>query len=347
MNNGQLKRFAVTLISTLLYSQTASAHVKWFIDVDISESPTNFFDIMQTPAFAFLLSLSLVVLFAGNLIDGWWWKRYGRINLLHKVYQDQKDPALTIVRMTVGVVFFALWLMGDVLLAPDLPSNADFVSTLLFIIAVSVLTEYTIAASAIGIFMLFGYAVYTYGIFHMIDYLTMPGLAAFLLISWFKSESAMRYRLPLLYLLTGFSFIWSAVEKLAYPQWYSIFIDRYSFLTMGLDSHFFIMATAFIELSLFFMIISGKNAAIIAALIANIVINAGNIYFGKLDTLGHLPVVFVLALIAISGGEQTFLSPQKRINNLFVYSITQVGVFTAVMATSIAAYYGLHATLYS
>ena len=70
----------------------------------------------------------------------------------------------------------------------------------------------------------------------------------------------------------GIAFLWSAVEKLTFPQGFDPFLDRYGFLQMGLDCHIYLLASAFVAFALFYVPITGRNAAIIAAILANILI---------------------------------------------------------------------------
>jgi|GEM_PF-2833972 len=50
-----------------------------------------------------------------------------------------------------------------------------------------------------------------------------------------------------------FSFLWVAIEKFAYLQWFDPFLDSNEFLTMGLPRDFFLMCAAFVEFTLVYV----------------------------------------------------------------------------------------------
>ncbi|MEZ5450080.1 MAG: hypothetical protein R3E89_14285 [Thiolinea sp.] len=56
------------------------------------------------------------------------------------------------------------------------------------------------------------------------------------------------WRIDLFRWLVGFAFMWSAMEKIAYPQWFDPFLaDQYPFLQMGFHRDFSCCLRAWVE----------------------------------------------------------------------------------------------------
>jgi len=287
------------IILGLSLSNISQAHIKWFVEYDISAAPTPLTQ-LASPLFFSLLILSIWGITLGAYIDSRWTKfRY--FSLMPYFKTDSKDLPLSIIRIATGIFFVALWLVGGTTLTPDLITEEPIVPIVQMLIAFAILFRPTLILAGLGILGLYGYSIYLYGFFHMLDYAFFIALGAFLIITPINNPTLNRFRLPLIYWLIGLSFMWSAVEKIAFPQWFDPFLDKNSFLQMGLDRSLFIMAAAFVELSLFYTLIRFRNGVAIIALLANLLIMSGNFYFGKIDALGHFPANAMLLVITIVG----------------------------------------------
>jgi len=106
---------------------------------------------------------------------------------------------------------------------------------------------------------------------------------------------------PLLVLGILFSFLWAAIEKFGYPQWFDPFLDSNKFLTMGLPRDFFRMCAAFVGFTLVYVLLTGRNIVSLATLALNLMIIAAAIHFGKIDTIGHFLVIVILVIMTIKG----------------------------------------------
>ena len=237
-------------------------------------------------------------------------------------------------------------LVGGIILTPELTTDSCYVLYVQLIIAISVLFKRSLLVAGFGILFLYADAVYSYGIFHMLDYVSFVGLAIYLILSTLKLTRLEDYRLPILYLGLIFSFLWSAIEKIAYPQWFYSFLDKYEFLTLGFSNDFFIASAAFVEFTLFFLLLITSNGVILLAFLINLLIISGNIYFGKIDAIGHFPANFILIIMLIRGPlavqgyffDHSCKSYTKAFNNALVYVIS--------LAVLFVTYYSLHWLLY-
>ncbi len=154
------------------------------------------------------------------------------------------------------------------------------------------------------------------------------------------------YRLPFLYLALIFSFLWSAIEKIAYPQWFYPFLEKYTALTMGLDNDFFIASAAFVEFTLFFLLLIGNNSIILLALLINLLITSGNIYFGKMDAIGHFPTNFILLIMLIKGPLPVKVWLFDHHCKPYIDAVKGAIAFPLTLIMLFSAYYGLHWVMY-
>jgi hypothetical protein len=320
----------------------ALAHIKWFVEFDVADPPLSVMHIIS-PMFLTLLFLTAVAIFIAILIDERW-TRFAPLTLgkLLKLTDNNDDIALSIVRIGVGVFFAVLWLVGGVVLTPDTTVEAWWIPGLQVLIALAMLFRRTLLPAGVAIAALYAYCVYQFGLFHMMDYLTFIGLATFLVFSQINTKALLRLRLPILYLTLVIAFLWSAVEKLTFPQWFDPFLDKYSFLQMGFNREFFLLSAAFVEFTLFYLILFGKNAVTIIAILANILIITGNIYFGKTDSIGHFPVNFVLVIMAVMGARSFAVFSGNGNGRIVVHAARQTALFFAFFGGLLLSYYGLH-----
>jgi len=297
-----LKYFILlTSFIVILFPEMALAHIKWFIEFDMREPPQSLFSEKHQIYYAIMLTLSLLGVSFAIIIDRFWHRKWGDFNFIDQLFSHYDDIALNIARIGTGVFFVGVWLVGGILFTPELLTENAAIAYIQLMIATAVLFRRSLILAGLGILLLYSIAVYEYGLFHLIDYITLVGLAIYLMLSANKSPRTEAYRLPILYYSLIFSFIWSAIEKIAYPEWFYGFLTKHHTLTMGLDLDFFIASMAFVEFTLFFLLLIARNGTILVAFIINLVISSGNIYFGKMDAIGHFPANFILLIILIKG----------------------------------------------
>ncbi|MCK5902823.1 MAG: hypothetical protein KAG28_06715 [Cocleimonas sp.] len=346
MSTIQKTAFIALFSFLLIFSEYAQAHIKWFVAFDVSDPPKSLQFWISQGYVVSLIFLSLWGVIIACLIDSFWCRHFGRFTYINRLFSQYDDIALNIARIGTGIFFVILWIVGGIILTPDLATDAHFIPYIQLFIAISVLFRSALWITGIGILFLYGYSVDQYGIFHLLDYLTLVGLGLFFILSAFKNSKLAEYRFPFLYGLLIFSFLWSAVEKLAYPQWFYPFLEKYPFLTMGLDNDLFIACAAFVEFTLFFLLLMGSNGVVVVALLSNIVITSGNIYFGKIDAIGHFPVNFILLIMLINGPlpiKHWFFDHRCK---PYSAAIQIAMIFLINMVLLFSLYYGLHWILF-
>lgn len=328
----------------LLVSTYSNAHVKWFVEFDVADAPRQI-DQVLNPMFWGLLALAsftLLIVFSLDIV----WTRRGRFDFIEKRFNWTPDIATHMMRIGTGVFFIVLWLMGDVILTPDLVTGAVFVGYIQFFTAFFTLFSPTLVLTAVGILVLYVFGAVEYGIYHMLDYAIFLGVAAFFAITGSGNEKLMRHRLSILVAFMLFSFLWSAIEKFGYPQWFDPFLDEHEFLTMGLPRDFFLMAAAFVEFTLVYVLLTGRNVVVLGAITLNAIIIAGALYFGKVDALGHFLVMVILIIVTIKGTEIVQVIPYKEGRNALAQGGYRVLGYWASLALFFGLYYGIHAAVY-
>lgn len=334
------------LILFLLIPEIVFAHIKWFVAFDVSDPPKSPLYWVNNTYVMSLFVTSIWGVLIACLIDSFWCRKYGRFTYLSELFSADEDITLNIARIGTGVFFVGIWLVGGVILMPDLLTENEWVPYLQLIIAGTVLSKRTLPLAGLGILLLYGYALVNYGLFHLLDYLTLVGLAIYLILSSLKSNKLTDYRLPILYGTLVFAFLWSSIEKLAYPQWFYPFLEKYPLITMGFDLDFFIASAAFVEFTLFFLLLMGNNGVILVAFIANVIITSGNIYFGKMDAIGHFPVNFILLMMIIKGPLPIKTWFFDHSCKSYSSSIMVALIFFITIMVMLVLYYGVHWLLY-
>lgn len=324
----------------LFYSTASSAHIKWFVEVDVSEAPRNLAYVLS-PMFWGFLGLASVLLFVVFFLDVKW-SRWGKFDFIEKRFVANPDIVTAMVRIGTGVFFFALWMIGDVILTPELVTDSGWISSIQLLTAFFTLFRPTLILSGAGILILYSYGIMEYGIFHMLDYTLFLGIAAYLIITSIDSERLLNHRLPLLVVFMLSSFLWVSIEKFGYPNWFDPFLDQNEFLTMGLPRDFFLMSAAFVEFTLVYVLLTGRNIVVLGSVALNLIIVAGALYFGKIDTLGHFLVMVILIIMTIKGANSYRIIPDKRERSALVQANYMVLGYWASLILFFALYYGIH-----
>ena len=131
--------------------------------------------------------------------------------------------------------------------------------------------------------------------------------------------------------------MWASIEKWAYPQWsYPLFIEH-PFLTMGYDSEFFMRAAGVIEFTLAFALIWTPLVRRWAAIILAGMFIAACFAFGKIDVIGHAPIVIVLLVII---GDDA--KAEVRLRHLALAPVS----YAVALTVFLTVYYGMHALLF-
>lgn len=337
----RLRTYAITGCWTALFgvltTQTASAHVKWFCAYDVAGQPRGLENVLCLD-FEYLVGLALSLLLAGCLLEGTFLGD-AMIRSMDRVTRVLRENTELIIRATVGFFFISLWVMGGIILTPELKTTAQWVSPLQLAIAGGMLSRKTLPLSAIGMAVLYGFAVHEYGVFHLLDYPIFLGIAAYLALTGLQKKLFGIEPLDVVRYATGITLMWASVEKWAYPEWsFPIFITHPT-ISFGFDREFYMRAAGVVEFVLAFSLMwTPLVRRYAAAVLAGMFISAC-FEFGKIDAIGHSCIIAVL--FAIIGDNR-----KKAELDIRVPLLAPVG-FCAALAMTLFVYYVAHAQIFN
>jgi hypothetical protein len=327
--------FPLACLIDTLFTGTASAHVKWFCAYNIAGQPDGLANVL-CPDFEFLTGFSILALLTGCLIEG---TPLGVVALksLDRITQLLRENIETIFRAACAFFFIAIWGAGGILLTPELKTSSNLIGAIQLGIAAGMLSRRTMPLSGMGIFVLFGVAIWQYGVFHLADYPVFLGVAAYLALVGAQTDFFGTRPIDLLRWAAGITLLWASIEKWAYPEWsYPLFIQHPE-MTMGFTADFFMRAAGAVEFALAFALIWTPLVRRVAAVMLAAMFISAVFEFGKIDLIGHsLIVVALFAIIADDGGEPAKLRDSWLLPAGYVASL----------ALFLTVYYEAHALLF-
>jgi hypothetical protein len=192
--------------------------------------------------------------------------------------------------------------------------------------------------SGLGIVLLFVLAVRDYGVFHLADYPVFLGLAAYLALAGLQRNLFGMRPLDVARYSAAFTLMWASIEKWAYPEWsFPLFIEHPE-VTMGVDGEFFMRAAGVIEFTLAFSLLWTPLVRRASAIVLAGMFVAATFEFGKIDVIGHAPIVVVL--LAIVGDDVAMARRTRR------FAIAVPVAYCFALAGFLTTYYIVHSVLY-
>lgn len=318
---------------TLTLPTLAHAHVKWF--TQSTDRSVIHPDDLNHLWLWFLLGLSVLTIAAFVWIDHALteWKPFVRFNAY---LESQASQATVILRVFTGAALLLSW-QADSIIAPEL-HVAPGAGWFQFAIALLLLTPFTTPLAGLGMLGLYAFAMSKYGFFHMLDYLVYPAIGFYLFASIFKSQRLKQTRIPILYIGLGFSLCWAALEKVFFPQWGLDVLRQEPGLSMGLPHEFFLLACAFVELCLGYLLIIGLLQRPLAIVITLVFITT-SAFFGKTEIIGHTILHGTLLAFSVLGPGRYYPAPIEFHQNLSLRSAFAAINFVLVTGVLGAAYY--------
>ncbi|MFK5920989.1 MAG: hypothetical protein QM496_02325 [Verrucomicrobiota bacterium] len=325
---------AFLMIGFLLCPMDVSAHVKWFSDFSYADSPLEIGEVI-TPVFWMMALLSVVVIAALILFEEQLGK-YPWIQRFDQWLASKKDNAMGVMRVGAGVTLVWAWQTGN-LLAPELKCEHEWIVWLQFLAALLLAFRKTVPLAGVGIIVLYLLAIGQFGFFHMLDYLLFPGVGYYFIAGNAKGAVLRRTALPALYATVGFCLIWLGIEKLIYPSWAKLLLDEHPVLALGLNHDFFVVAAAFIEISLGFMIMVCLQQRLLAVTIS-LVFVLTTLVFGRAEVVGHTLIHAVLIVFLIAGAGRA-IPPLHWIPSVKWRVPAAVLAFAVILSTFMFPYY--------
>ncbi|HEV3372079.1 MAG TPA: hypothetical protein VG145_05985 [Xanthobacteraceae bacterium] len=327
---------AVAFLSVAGFASEASAHVKWFCAFDVAGQPRGLENVLCAD-FEGLVGLAVLVLILGCLVDG---TALGDavLRALDRVTGPIRANQDILVRAVGGFFFVTLWSMEGILLTPELKTTSTWIPWLQLAIAAGLIWRRTMPLSGLGIAALFVLAVRDYGVFHLADYPVFLGLAAYLVLVGLQRDLLGLRPLDVARYSAAVTLMWASIEKWAYPEWsFPLFIEHPA-VTMGFDGEFFMRAAGVIEFTLAFALLWTPLVRRVSAIVLAAMFVAATFEFGKIDVIGHAPIVVVL--VAIAGDDLALVQRTRR------FAAAVPVAYSVALAGFLTAYYVAHTWLF-
>ena len=321
----------------------AAAHVKWFCAYDVAGAPRGLENVL-CPDFELLLGLAVVALLVGCFVE----RTYvgdAMTRALDRVTAVVCDNTEMMFRIGVGAFFLALWVLGGILLTPELKTNSPAISWLQFGIAAGMISRRTMPLSALGIWFLFLTAVMQYGAFHLADYPVFLGVATYLALTGLQRDFFGVRPLDLVRYTASATLMWASIEKWAYPEWSFPLLAQRPAIMLGYDAEFFMRAAGVIEFTLAFALlwtplVRRAAAAMLAAMFIGAIFE-----FGKIDAIGHSPIIIALLAFVADNAKAEATAQHPLVTEIQRPWFAPVGLCLA-MAAFLTLYYVSHVALF-
>jgi hypothetical protein len=336
MQAGAGRWMATIACAAALVPAAVHAHVKWFAEFSFADRPLAAREVM-TPAFFALAALSMVVIGGMVLLD----RRLENAAWYRGVNQwlaDRRGEALLVMRIGLFATLLLAW-QADALLAPELRVWAGWIGWLQFALALLLLFPRTVPVAGGGLIALYLLGAARFGAFHLLDYLFFAGAGWYLLVGRARGDRVRGTGIPALYATIGFSLCWVALEKIIYPQWALYLLDQHPQLTLGLDVRFFLLAAAFVELSLGYLLIINLLQRPLA-LVITLVFFLTTTVFGKLEVIGHTPIHAALIVFLLEGPGTVYRAPitfHRRLGLRTAFAAVNFALLLAILLPLYAA----------
>ena len=286
----------------------AYAHVKWFAPYDVSQAPIGLSGVLN-PTFIELLVLTLLLLWTFCSLER---TAIGATLLgsVDEVFSQLRGKTDTLMRAGTAAFFVSIWAHGGIILTPELLTTSTATEWLQFGIAAGMLFRITMPLSALGIVVLFAQGVWSYGVFHMMDYPIFLGAAVYLALSGLGRTSLLGVRaLDIVRFGAGITLLWASVEKWAYPEWTYPILYAHQRLSMGLDPRFYMIAAGMVEFGLAFALLWTPLVRRMASVVLMSMFVSAVFEFGKIDAIGHMVIIVILLAVAADDGGAARRSP--------------------------------------
>ena len=325
---------------------TAQAHVKWFVEFDVTKAPAPIGEVLNG-TFVQMFLVSVVGIYLFFLADRYIYEG-GYLAEFDKKLKLFDNLANTIMRVSAGIFFLSLFVWYLVYetsfyLTPELKTSAVYVPWLHLVMALSVLSRRTMFIAGIGIFFLYLAAARDYGIFHILDYLIFLGIGYYLTMANSTNKKLLKSGFIVLFACTGLTLIWASVEKFAYADWTNPLFEKNPQMLMGMSPGRFMMVSGFVEFFVTFILLGAVSVVgrLISLGFMSIFVLAV-IQFGIVDAIGHLMIVAILFVLIVRGptdARDMLVLPDK---SLFTEAYFMTGLYFLAFVMIFIFYYGIH-----
>jgi hypothetical protein len=320
-------------VLTIVCPSDALAHVKWFAPFNVASEPRPLVSVLS-PTFGYLFLISLVVMLGTAVVER---TPIGAalLDTLDRIGGLWRSRTEALLRACAGAFLVALFVLGNVILTPELKTQSAIIPWLQVMMAIGLFWRPTMILSGFGIVALYVIGVANYGVFHLLDYPIFLGLAAFFILSGLGLKLGNLRPLDVARWGAGITLMWASIEKWAYPQWTYPLLAEHPKLAFGWDPSFYMTAAGVIEFGLAFGLIWTPLVRRLAAVVLTAMFISAIFEFGKIDAIGHLMIIAILLGVIADDSPRP---PWRPIWTPVFYIGALAGILTV--------YYTLHAALF-
>ncbi|MEJ2419241.1 MAG: hypothetical protein P8Y45_20425 [Exilibacterium sp.] len=337
------KRALLPMFSVM--AMPASAHVKWFAPYDIVTAPKGI-EMVLTPIFCTIGVLSVLVVFVLALLDKTLVSVNSRLSSYRYRLTNQVDPEypFMVIRYGLLIFFVSIWTIGGIVLTPELKHHSVWISALQLVMIFSLLFNRTTWVAGVGMFVLWLYAAFHYGFFHLTDYAIFLGIGFFIIYHSAKVDYLNKAQsFNILYAAIAFTLLWASIEKFVYSQWTFPILEKLPHITMGFSKEAFMVLAGFVEFVLAFLLVSMTGIGFVGGATTLLSMFIAAIWdFGKIDAIGHLMIVVALFIMIAHGPSRL----NYRLANLHSQPVMNAFFITLIYSVSLVfffvIYYSIH-----
>jgi uncharacterized membrane protein YphA (DoxX/SURF4 family) len=321
----------LVFIGAILSPILIHAHVKWFTEL---EPQKENIEAILSPLFLVIsIFVALILAVLPQLLPIM--MRWEPLAKVDKKLDGFRKYSRHILKYGTAIALL-IQVTSGTLFAPEfhIPSNAVTILTWVAIVLLLIPHHYSTKAGAIILLGLFLYMTSINGMFHMLDYGFYIAIIFVLMIGSTRLEN---WGFPFLYLGTGLSLCWVAVEKWVYPGLSIDIISNHGVPTFGFAPEVFVILSAFIEFVVGYLLVVGILNRLLAFVLTGIFVMTTTL-FGGVELVGHFMVHIILIIFIIEG--VSFYKPPVSMHKGLIDQMIFVFLnFIFVLATFILIYY--------
>lgn len=318
------------IILLALGTTEAFAHVRWFVDADVTLENFEAYRLTD-PEVLIWIVLSLMIVSASVLLDT-------RLPEVRIVGSETRHDFIEILRIFTGMSMLLTAYEGAII-APHLIAYGGFGTQLIFlqaIIGILFIANRFVRHAAILLIILHLGLTIQFGVLAALEYLSMVGIAVFLLINNLPTEELRErfkpFSVAIMRILVGISLITLGLAEklfgaimaesfLAANQWNFLPALGFEFFTDRL----FALSAGFTEVLFGIILVLGTTTRLnvfalsVVLLASNILfILEGNNEAALVEFVGHMPLIGVALVLLLLGAGQRWklrrVFPEKRKN---------------------------------
>jgi hypothetical protein len=319
------------IVAIVFVPIVVDAHVKWFTEVQPEKVPLE--QIISTLFISITIAVSILLAIVTQLLPRL--SRFSNLQYLDHKLDSFRKYSSSLLKYGIAMSLL-IQLMTNSIFVPEFAIEHWIDMVLLWTTIICFLIPHHLVTKA-GAILMFGMLINVTieaGIFHMLDYGFYFAIVGVFLID---KTRFMAWRFPLLYLGTGLSLCWVALEKFVFPAMAMDIIKQHGVPVFGFQPEVFVVIAAFIEFVVGYLLVVGILNRLLSIVLTFIFIST-TMLFGWTELIGHFPIHVILLTFIIEG--VSFYKPPVQMHKTIIDQMIFVSLnFIFVLLTFLVIYY--------